>query len=137
MKIESKDLLSYILGGKAIFTVHNPLTGNRFTYKVTAPKSGGIHFVKVLTGPDNDSNYEYIGFIKNNQFIHHRAKTRISGGAPSVLGIMWLMGHINSLGPVEVLASGKCCRCGRTLTVPSSISAHYGSECIKYAMKAA
>lgn len=131
MKIESKELLSYILGGKAIFTVHNPISGNRFTYKVTATKDRSVHFVKVLTGRDNDNSYEYIGFIKNNQYIHGFRKSRINNSAKSVLGITWLLGHIDSLGPVEVLASGKCCRCGRTLTVPSSVSAFIGPECAK------
>lgn len=131
MKIQSSEILSYILGGKAIFTVHNPNTGNRFTYKVTASQDRSVHFVKVLTGPDNDSNYEYIGFIKNNQYIHGFRKSRIGSDAKSVIGIRWVLSNINSLGPVEVLASGKCCRCGRTLTVPSSVSAFIGPECAK------
>jgi len=131
MKIQSAEILFYILGGKAIFTVHNPLTGNRFTYKVVKVKDAAVYFVKTLTGRDNDNSYEYIGFIKNTQFIYGRGKSRIRDNAPSVMAFNWLLKNVNQLGPVEVLASEKCCRCGRTLTVPSSISAFIGPECAR------
>lgn len=131
MKIQSAEILFYILGGKAIFTVHNPLTGNRFTYKVVKVKDATVYFVKTLTGRDNENSYEYIGFIKNTQFIYGRGKSRIRDNAPSVMAFNWLLKNVNNLGPVEVLASGKCCRCGRTLTTPESVISGWGPECIK------
>ena len=47
----------FIKAGKAVFTVENKDTGNRFTYKAKKCEDKDIWFVSVLTGPDNYDNY--------------------------------------------------------------------------------
>lgn len=131
-QLAESNILPYILAGKAIFTIHNPNTGRSFTYKVSQPKDCPKWFVKILTGPDNNSNYTYIGFLsERKEFVYGRNRSPISEIAPSVMAFKWFMSHLGNLKGVEVLPSGKCARCGRRLTVVSSINAFLGPECQK------
>src|SRR5262245_12280531 len=59
---EVHDPAQFVPGGKAYFTLRSIKTGTRFTYRVTAAEKGGW-FVSLLQGPDNWSNYKYMGFI--------------------------------------------------------------------------
>lgn len=127
-------VLPYILAGKAIFTIRNPLTNRSFTYKINQPKDCSKWFVKVLTGPDNNSNYTYIGFLnEKKEFVYGKNRSPIGEAAPSVQAFRWFMGNIGNLRGVEVFGSGKCARCGRLLTVSESITSGLGPECIKFA----
>jgi hypothetical protein len=58
-----QDWKPFIMSGKAIFTLENQKTGNRMTFKVTNSHNKKVWYVTVLTGPDNSSNYTYIGMI--------------------------------------------------------------------------
>lgn len=130
VKLSAGNILPYMLAGKAILTIRNPKTDKSFTYKVRASEDKTIHFVSILNGADNNSNYCYIGVIVRGRFIHGR-KSSVGSEAPSVLAFGWLMGHLGNLGPVEVYKSNKCARCGRRLTRVSSITSFLGPECQK------
>lgn len=126
---------SFMMAGKAVFTVENPNTGNRFTYKVTRKAADGgmvLHFVKVLTGPDNTADYEFLGTVFPDGAFAMSRKSRIGPDAPSAKAFGWLWARISKCGdtgPARVLHEGRCCRCGRTLTVPESIESGVGPEC--------
>lgn len=126
------DVKKFILAGNALFTIQSKKTGARFTYKVVRKDSYDMWHVRVLSGPDNTSDYNYIGFIgrTGNQFFPKRKGTKISE-APSVKAFDWFLRHLDS-GMVEVWHEGRCGRCGRLLTVPESVSSGYGPECIKF-----
>jgi hypothetical protein len=121
----------FALAGKSTFTVHNPSTGNRFTFKVTKGKQETApHFVKVMTGPDNESSFTYLGTIFNGTNYAHGRKSPISQEAPSAKAFAFVWSRIDNLPTaLEFMHAGKCCRCGRKLTVPESIECGYGSEC--------
>jgi hypothetical protein len=75
-KIKHKLALDFIFGGKSLFTVKNPQTGNRFTFKVKKSKENDVFLCfSVLTNGDNI--YEYIGYIKLNSDFKHSTKSRI------------------------------------------------------------
>ena len=132
-QLTEPNILPYILAGKAIFTIRNPKTGASFTYRVKQPKDCSKWFVGVLTGPDNTSNYSYIGFLnEGKQFVYGR-KSRITEGAPSVLAFKWFMSNLGNLKGVECFHSGRCARCGRVLTVVESVTSGLGPECRKAA----
>ncbi len=131
VKLEQESISAFILAGKAVFTIRNPKTDKSFTYKIRAAKNGSVHFVSVLTGCNNESDYSYIGFIKDGTFIHGRDKSTIKNDTPSVKAFGWFMINRNNLGPVECYRSNHCARCGRRLTVASSIMAWLGPECAK------
>jgi hypothetical protein len=133
--LKSNQVSEFVLAGTAIFTIVNPITGNRFTYKVTQRTDGNgqksPHFVSVLAGTDNNSSYKYMGFIKSSTyFIHGGRKAKISDQAQSFKAFAWFWKNIANPSPIEVYHEGKCGRCGRRLTVPESIVSGYGPECL-------
>lgn len=108
--------ISFLLAGDAIFTIVRPSRSilvrgvatedpeKRFTYRVQRAKGDeGTRpwFVKVLTGPNNLSDYQYLGtiFLQDSggvKYVHGR-KSKVSDDAPSSRGIAWLVGHLNDL----------------------------------------
>lgn len=134
------DWQSFVLAGKAVFTVKNEQTGNRLTFKVTHADDPekDLWFVSVLRGTDNESDYSYVGIIRGSEF-RLTAKSRVTEEAPAYRVFRWLYQHILAQkdlpGCVHVYHEGKCGRCGRTLTVPESIETGFGPECIKHVWK--
>lgn len=125
------EVLQFIYAGKAMLTVVG--AKDRFTYKIKIADDGNLHFVSVLNGPDNWSNYQYIGFIRDGQLI---AGKKGHPDAASYKAFAWTLAHLvknpeQIAEPLEVWHEGKCGRCGRKLTVPESIDQGYGPECIK------
>lgn len=132
----SFDPHKFIFAGNAIFTVVSNKTGVRFTFKVTKAKfpnrDRNIWWVRVLTGPDNTTHYEYLGFVTPTAYNYGGAKTRISPDAPSAIAAQWLFTSLlraKSLAGVTIHHEGRCGRCGRRLTVPESILSGFGPEC--------
>jgi len=131
------DTKTFILAGDATFTVTSLATGTRFTYKVDLSKDKRRYFVSVLTGPDNWTNYKYFATINPNtgELAWARPESaKVAPDAPSARGFAWFWRHLTApaspkLAAVKVSHEGKCCRCGRKLTVPESIESGIGPEC--------
>ena len=125
---------TFVTAGKAIFTVVNNDTGNRFTYKVKKLTDKDVWFVSVLNGPDNYTNYRYIGAVFGTTFKWTK-KSRVSPDAVSFKAFAWLWNYLSSNRAlpenVEIFHEGRCGRCGKRLTVPESIESGFGPECIK------
>lgn len=148
------DMNKFMFAGNATFTLLNRETQGRFTYKIRKLKQEGtqdkdIFFVKVLTGQDNENSYKFIGTIFVPTFNGNKPgeqsyfKWSYKGGigmdAQSVKVFNWFFENVIIKGhgyPVlEFYHAGKCCRCGRTLTVPESIESGIGPECEKLMSK--
>lgn len=143
----------FVLGGKAIFSISLPSHfaekyQPHYTFKVSLRENddgsaNGPYFVSVLTGPDNWFNYTYIGILDEK-----------TGKVRTTLKSMWNMDTFglkllnrvlnriwaNDTDPIiesgfDVFHEGKCCRCGRKLTVPSSVETGIGPECTKIMSK--
>lgn len=129
-KLKNSDALKFIFAGKSIVTFLNTKTNNRFTFKVKAAKDSNMFFVSVLTNPDT---YTYIGTCIEGKFRHGK-KSSISSDAQSVKVFDFILNKL-VLGTlpefVEVWHEGHCGKCGKRLTVPSSIENGLGPECIK------
>lgn len=128
--IKHSDALSFILAGKAIVTFLNTQSENRFTFKVKKSKEGDFYFVSLLTNPET---YQYIGTVSNGVFRLGK-KSKVSGDAQSVKVFDYVTKKLKSNtlpNFIEIWHEGKCGRCGRALTVPSSIESGLGPECIK------
>lgn len=122
---------AFALAGNARLTLVSRKTGARFTYRVRKSQDGRVHFVSVLTGSDNESSFTYLGIIRDMHF-QVTAKSKISKDAPSARGFdfFWfLAANSRSCPDLEVWHEGRCGRCGRALTVPSSIKLGIGPEC--------
>lgn len=131
-------------------------SGKQFTYGVRAGDKDGFWFVDGLVGPDNDSDYRYLGDVSarrpsvyfdvysGRQFkapSHGFRRARAAGHStyaltPNPQAETWawfwtriVHGHLPD--NVEVWHEGRCGRCGRTLTVPSSIETGIGPVCAR------
>jgi hypothetical protein len=124
-----------VVAGNATLTFRNSETGNRFTFKVVKPDRKDPncpHFVKVLTGSDNENDFTFLGTIFTDGNYRHGRKSRITRDAQSAKVFEWIWRNIDDLPEIlEVWHEGRCLRCGRKLTVPESIESGYGPECIK------
>lgn len=126
----------FVLAGKACFTIDNG-KGTHFTYKVIKTKGDNpVFFVMVLSGPDNNAHYSYLGLLTpETGEVKATKKSRITEDAPSFKVIRWAIAVLWGSGKIpkgySFLHEGKCCRCGRKLTDPESINLGTGPECRK------
>lgn len=132
------EMMGFALAGKAKFTLVSKATGTRFTFRVSEAPDGTAWFVSLLTGPDNEADFAYIGLIRDGQFRWTK-KSRVSQDAPSWRAFSWFFLMVTQgneealLRGIEFWHEGQCCRCGRTLTVPESIASGIGPECARKA----
>jgi hypothetical protein len=132
----------FLLAGNATVTLVSTKTQNRLTFKCEAVKveegqrPGPVsHFVKLLTDPDNERGYTYLGHIYKDGKYWHGNKSKISHTAPSAEAFRYFYGKVIQGGMrpetvnLEVWHEGKCGKCGRKLTVPESIERGIGPEC--------
>jgi hypothetical protein len=154
----------YIEAGRATLTLVSIKTGTRYTFGFKRPdaKPGEpLHarpiWVSLLSGPDNESNYTFLGTcfpdvpkgdpvpVGTPFRYRHSFKSKVSGDAPSVKALSWFLAvlYIGGgdaaaqaqaalLAQAECWHEGRCGRCGRTLTVPASIASGFGPECIQH-----
>lgn len=136
-----KHIREYVLAGAATFTLENPKSGIRYTYRVTRDVDGKQRwFVGLLSGPDNTHDFTYLGLIIKDtayRFILTKA-SKLTLDATPTKGARWLTLHLNNTEgelPSEILFhhSGRCSRCGRLLTTPESVERGLGPKCADYA----
>lgn len=126
---------AYALAGNATFTVLNPDTGNRFTFKIRrkeVEENKELFFVGLLSGSDNESDYSFLGTIFDAEKFVHGRKSRVGEDAPSARAFRWIWSRFVSdkdFAPAEFWHEGRCGRCGRKLTVPASIERGLGPVC--------
>lgn len=135
---------TFALAGNARLTLVSQKTGVRYTYRIRAkdvPKGEGaaapdatktLFFVALLNGADNTADYTFLGTIFNGTDYRHGRKSSVSADAPSAKGFAWAWHYLakGELPPgCEVWHEGRCGRCGRALTVPSSIASGIGPVC--------
>jgi hypothetical protein len=138
----TSDALKFMLAGDARITLVNRDTPHRFTYRISAPmkdtERGGqvrdfaanVRFVSLA---DNESTFAFLGtiFVQDRVFRYSR-KSRVGIAAPSVALFqdvlsMLVTGQVDE--SIAIFHEGSCGRCGRTLTVPTSIASGFGPDC--------
>lgn len=142
--LQQDKALEFMLAGKAIMTFKSTTTGTRFTYKITqSSKNKDIFFVGLMNSSDNTCFAPMLYFrfpadrLSLPTFMRN-TKSWISEDAPSFRMFIWVFKrlmvemHINNL---EIWHEGRCCRCGKLLTVPESVELGIGPECIKKELK--
>ena len=129
----------FLTAGRAIFTIAGK--SDRYTFKITRkdPEVGSTYtqpayFVAILTGQDNTQDYTYLGLlvVQDGQVRVTRKSTYRQDSKP-VVALNWALGRIwrgQDLAPSgKFYHVGRCGRCGRALTVPTSIESGLGPEC--------
>lgn len=127
MELQGEDARrAYLFAGHAILTLEG--REKRFTYKIKRKKTDpSVHFVSLLCGPDNELDYHFIGVVVAERY-RHSLRSRVDPEAQGVKAFAWFTRHLGSP-DVAVLHSGRCGRCGRTLTTPESIRTGLGPVC--------
>lgn len=124
----------FVLAGKAIFTVENP-EGKHYTFKITRKDANAQYrttwFVNLLTGPDNTSDYTYIGKLEPVTGDLIRTKNDNTPTKVAAWALQIIYGNKQLPPGYKIHHAGKCCRCGRTLTTPQSCETGIGPECAK------
>lgn len=131
---DPKVALAFITAGKSTFTLVGAKT--RYTYRVSASKDGQVYFVGLLTGPDNTTDYTYLGLIPKGSPDRLRQGSKGNGNHPAFKALDWTLKQLfhksEMPSALRVVHASKCGRCGRALTVPESIDTGFGPECIKF-----
>jgi len=140
---------SFVTAGNATFTIEVPhdwaaAHGSKphYTFKVRKKEDRSnpgrfVWFASILSGPDNVSNYKYVGLLNaDTGIVRTTAKSAMPADSLPIrllnrsLALVWS----GNTGPMESAGfklhhEGKCGRCGRKLTVPESIETGLGPEC--------
>jgi hypothetical protein len=134
--LPSKDILRYILAGRATFTLRSVVSSTRYTYKVSKCKNSKefspFYFVSLMTGPDNEGDFTYLGTLSGSHFsLTHKSRLPITATPVAAFKFFWLWLHNKPelTENIEFWHSGRCGRCGKKLTVPESIALGLGPEC--------
>jgi hypothetical protein len=139
--IDSGYQMKCLLAGNATITIKSKVTGNRRTFKVKAKAdTEDFYFVSLLTGSNNDDwrSYTYAGLITKNADglfeFRTTAKSCFAEGSVAHLTLAWTLNKLQTNAAVidtqvELWHEGRCCCCGRKLTVPESISTGLGPVC--------
>lgn len=128
-----------LTAGKATFTLEGK--GRRWTFRIERVESEdrpAIYFAKLLAGADNDNDYVYLGiYDPAHGWVKLTKASKLPESSEPVRALRWYVGLVLNDRENEIEQHGfhihwaTCCqRCGRTLTVPSSIDARLGPECV-------
>jgi len=129
-KIESMEAArEYILAGDALTTFVSKKTGRHYTYRVYARTAQGPWFVSLLVG---DEQYMFLGTIFPDGVYRYGNKSSINEASTPAQAFRWAWDRVRrgAFDPqIEIWHSGRCGRCGRTLTDPESIRIGLGPIC--------
>jgi len=128
---------TFVTAGRAIFTVSNP-AGQHYTFRIRGKESeqqvAPVFFAELLTGPNNTDDYTYLGILDHRSGdVRLTKKSAYTADTLPVRVLTWAM-RLTFDGKPEPAGyrlqhEGRCGRCGRVLTVPSSIESGIGPEC--------
>lgn len=126
------DARAFITAGRAVFTLQG--RDARYTFRINKSDDGRALFVGMLTGPDNTADYTYVGLLEaRTGWLRLTKRSSYTDASTPVLALRWALPIVwrgDTLpAPAQLYHVGKCGRCGRALTVPSSIDAGIGPEC--------
>ena len=132
--------LRFLTGGAATFTVLNLQNKQRCTLRVQTKGArllqgntifrGAKSLVAEQTGSDNVLDFTTIGHF-NEAWGLHLVKKK-GRGVDTITWLrekLWKPGFTHWPDAIRFMHAGRCCRCGRVLTVPESIATGIGPEC--------
>lgn len=124
----------FILAGNAVFTLTSLASGDHYTFRVSQAKDEHgtpqeRWFAEVETGY---RDFRYLGMVDQATGVRRTKATRYSDDAGCMKALRWFLraalgGHLPD--KVEVRHEGRCGRCGRELTEPTSIDRGIGPDC--------
>lgn len=118
----------------AAYTVVHP-DGYYRTLRIRTPETGGLAgktIVQYLVGPDNTSQYAGCAFYNQEKgratmWKKFHDNRDFCEEILSAVGVV--LENPAKAGEAYTIRSGRCCKCGRKLTVPSSLHMGMGPDC--------
>lgn len=134
--IPKENLVPYVFGGNATFTLYSAKTGLRYTFKIKREPNSYWYRVMRLFGDDNTKDYRYIGCIYQNENSEGPIKWKESAYSEAMKQINFffrvLAGEYEWPKTMYFYPSGRCARCGRLLTTPESVTTGFGPKCTRH-----
>lgn len=140
----------FFVAGRAVFTLEIPSSFQEgkdvkphYTFKIRKKEADEnwpeAFFVSLLTGPDNTSDFTYLGMLNPKEGFVKLTKKSCAGEDSWVVKLLRRTLQRVWEGNTEAMEAagfvlhheGKCGRCGRSLTTPESVERGIGPECIK------
>lgn len=128
----------FLAAGHAIFTVANP-SGEHYTFRITRAEPNEKYdrpawFASVLTGPDNEHDYTYLGLYRpHGPAVTLSAGSKFTAESKAVRVLQWAVKVVHGLAKLppgyKIHHEGRCGRCGHVLTTPESYERGIGPEC--------
>jgi hypothetical protein len=130
----------FVLAGRATFTISSLKTGARYTYRASKCDANNPmderYFVALLTGPDNEGDFTYLGLLNAAGTFTLTKRSRMTAESAPVRAAQFFCEKVLRDGIVpnalEVRHEGRCGKCNRKLTVPESIDNGIGPECARF-----
>lgn len=142
-----QDIFNFIFAGRAIFTLQSSRSGIYYTYMMSLPRPKSeeekknpkkdLYFVAVLRGPNNTSDYSYMGIVvkRGDSWEFKTTKnSKVKPDSQSCVAFKYFFdriirkpAHIDPL--LNFFHMNLCARCGRTLTTPESVERGIGPVC--------
>lgn len=131
----------FVLAGNATITLRSAKTGMRWTFKISKPddwkESRPIWFVSVLKGSDNERDFGYTGQLRSLPHPYYERGRRCWPAFHAASdAFLWFWRHLRERDVIpaalEVWHEGRCGRCNRKLTVPTSVESGFGPECVQH-----
>lgn len=140
---------TFLTAGRAIFTLELATTFAQannlpphYTFKIKkkeAEKQGerDAYFISLLTGPNNTSDYTYLGLLNKESgdvILTKASKYQADSWVVKLLRRTLIRVWAGEQKMLEDAGfslhhEGRCGRCGRVLTVPESVESGLGPEC--------
>lgn len=132
----------WFLAGKAQFTVSNG-QGQHYSYEIVKKedrKGNNVWFLTLLSGPDNNRDFQYVGLVGRDGSVKLTRNSKVSADAKSYKVAVWALKQVWTGKTLpdgyEINHKGRCGRCGRELTRPEGVSPKgyrfgYGETCYK------
>ena len=139
MKAQISDadhIQKFIFGGNSTFTLRSTKTDKHIAFKVRQVKDGGnCFFVRAHQGGVNgEGGFNYAGWMREKAVVIKKSKKSHADLDQARLALEWTLRQISTGEMPELLEfwhEGRCCRCNRRLTDPTSIELGIGPECRK------
>ena len=142
--IPNDKAIDLLLAGNCTFTAKSLKTNVHYTYRIIKLlgqeerkleyKENRICYgVYILVSANEDYRYLGIIFIENKDLTFKAFKT-VEEDTPSYLAFKSVINitYFKQLHPLlQLWSSGKCARCGKTLTTEDSVELGIGPECVK------
>ena len=122
---------TFLKGGRAVFTLESLKTGAHYTYRVNQKDDASPFFVGLLAGPDNTSDYVYVGLLRDG-LCQTTKKSKLTCDSVPVKALNFVLQHVGAGRlPTDAVVrhEGRCGVCGRALTTPESLDRGIGPEC--------